>query len=104
MPRTTSAKLRSVSDVDGRSSYEDQLSRARWRPPPEGQAGRTAGAEVELLIVAAHSLRAGTFEFVNLGDLSWNFQHRLACPGNLLGTLDLVRIRRTSRQIAPPAA
>ena len=37
-------------------------------------------------------LRAGTFEFVNLGDLSWNFQHRLACPRNLLGTVDLVQV------------
>ena len=34
-------------------------------------------------------LRAGAFEFVNLGDLSWNFQQQLACPVNLLGTVDL---------------
>ena len=34
-------------------------------------------------------LRAGKFEFVNLGDLSWNFQRQLACPVNLLGTIDL---------------
>jgi beta-lactamase superfamily II metal-dependent hydrolase len=37
-------------------------------------------------------LRSGTFEFLNLGDLSWNFQHRLACPVNLLGTVDLVQV------------
>ena len=34
-------------------------------------------------------LRAGNFEFVNLGDLSWNFQRQLACPVNLLGTIDV---------------
>jgi hypothetical protein len=34
-------------------------------------------------------LRAGAFEFVTLGDLSWNFQQRLACPVNLLGRIDL---------------
>ena len=34
-------------------------------------------------------LRAGDFEFVSLGDLSWNFQARLSCPANLLGKIDL---------------
>ena len=34
-------------------------------------------------------LRAGAFEFVALGDLSWNYQHQLACPVNLLGKVDL---------------
>lgn len=37
-------------------------------------------------------LRAGKFEFVNLGDLSWNFQHLLACPVNLLGKVDLFQV------------
>jgi beta-lactamase superfamily II metal-dependent hydrolase len=37
-------------------------------------------------------LRHGKFEFVNLGDLSWNFQHRLACPVNLLGLVDLFQV------------
>jgi beta-lactamase superfamily II metal-dependent hydrolase len=37
-------------------------------------------------------LRHGKFEFVNLGDLSWNFQHRLACPVNLLGRVDLFQV------------
>ncbi len=34
-------------------------------------------------------LRTGDFEFVNLGDLSWNFQYQLACPVNLLGKADV---------------
>jgi beta-lactamase superfamily II metal-dependent hydrolase len=37
-------------------------------------------------------LRAGNFEFVALGDLSWNYQHRLACPVNLLGKIDLFQV------------
>jgi competence protein ComEC len=37
-------------------------------------------------------LRMGKFDFVNLGDLSWNFQHKLACPANLLGTIDLFQV------------
>jgi competence protein ComEC len=36
--------------------------------------------------------RSGKFEFVNLGDLSWNFQHGLACPVNLLGRVDLFQV------------
>ena len=28
----------------------------------------------------------------NLGDLSWNFQHQLACPANLLGQVDLFQV------------
>jgi len=34
-------------------------------------------------------LRAGDFDFVSLGDLSWNFQARLSCPANLIGKIDL---------------
>ena len=37
-------------------------------------------------------LRSGKFEFVNLGDLPWNVQHRLACPVNLLGRVDLFQV------------
>jgi competence protein ComEC len=54
---------------------------ASFKPQPEdrGENGKSLG----------YLLRAGKFEFVNLGDLSWNFQHQLACPVNLLGTVDL---------------
>lgn len=37
-------------------------------------------------------LRAGSFSFVSLGDLSWNFQYPLACPSNLLGKVDLFQV------------
>lgn len=37
-------------------------------------------------------LRFGEFEFLNLGDLSWNFQKDLACPVNLLGKVDLFQV------------
>ncbi len=47
-----------------------------------GENGRSVG----------YLLRAGKFEFVNLGDLSWNFQRHLACPANLLGTIDLFQV------------
>ncbi len=55
-----------------------------FKPQAEdlGENGRSLG----------YLLRAGKFEFVNLGDLSWNFQRHLACPANLLGTIDLYQV------------
>ena len=49
------------------------------QPEDEGENGKSLG----------YILRVGDFEFVNLGDLSWNFQYQLACPTNLLGKVDL---------------
>ncbi len=37
-------------------------------------------------------LEVGDFEFVNLGDLSWNFQNEMACPVNLLGEIDVFQV------------
>ena len=55
-----------------------------FKPQPEdaGENGKSLG----------YLFRAGRFEFVNLGDLSWNFQHQLACPVNLLGKVDVFQV------------
>ena len=34
-------------------------------------------------------LRFGKFDFLDLGDLPWNFEKALACPQNLIGKIDL---------------
>ncbi len=34
-------------------------------------------------------LRWGSFEFLNLADLTWNISQRLVCPSNQLGEIDL---------------
>ena len=31
----------------------------------------------------------GDFEFLDLGDLTWNYEHELACPVNRLGEIDI---------------
>ncbi len=31
----------------------------------------------------------GNFEFLNMGDLTWNIEHQVVCPDNVLGKVDL---------------
>ena len=37
-------------------------------------------------------VRRGNFEFLDLGDLSWNFELETACPVNLFGEIDLYQV------------
>ena len=39
-------------------------------------------------------VRYGTFRLVDLGDLTWNQEHALACPNNLLGTMTVFHTTR----------
>ena len=34
-------------------------------------------------------LKFGKFDFLDLGDLTWNYEPKLVCPANLLGKIDL---------------
>jgi len=48
----------------------------------EGENGKSVGFMV----------RVGDFEFLDLGDLSWNFELETACPKNLFGEIDLYQV------------
>ena len=37
-------------------------------------------------------VRVGPFEFLDLGDLTWNFENETACPTNLFGEIDLYQV------------
>ena len=45
-------------------------------------------------------LKLGDFEFLNLGDLTVNVQHELACPQNLLGVVDLLQVPHHGNGVA----
>ena len=37
-------------------------------------------------------LSYGDFDFIDLGDLTWNLEHQLVCPNNPLGKVDLYMV------------
>ena len=51
-------------------------------PPDEGENGHSLG----------YLLSLGTFQFLNLGDLTPDREHALACPENRLGVVDLYQV------------
>jgi competence protein ComEC len=48
-------------------------------PPDESEDARSVGVVI----------RHGAFSMLDLGDLTWNKEHDLACPNNMLGSIDL---------------
>lgn len=53
--------------------------------------------------VASH-FTFGRFRAVHLGDLTWNKEHALACPNNLLGTVDLFIVTHHGQPVSNPPA
>jgi beta-lactamase superfamily II metal-dependent hydrolase len=70
-----------------------------FTPKPEtplmgGENGRSVGIVV----------RYGSFRTIVLGDLTWNREHELVCPNNLLGTVDVYLTTHHGLDISGPRA
>jgi len=55
---------------------------AQLKDPDPGENARSLG----------FLLSYGKFQFLDLGDLTWNKEHELACPDNILGRIDLYQV------------
>jgi len=47
-------------------------------------------------------LKLGAFDFINLGDLTWNYEHSLSCPRNLIGEIDLYQSTHHGSEASGP--
>ena len=65
---------------------------ARLLGPDTGENGKSVG----------FVLRFGDFEFLNLGDLTWNYEHELACPVNRVGEVDLYQVTHHGLHTSAP--
>ena len=59
-----------------------------------GENGRSVGLVI----------RHGEFRTITLGDLTWNREHKLVCPNNLLGTVDLYLTTHHGLDLSGPKA
>lgn len=76
------ARSKFLSKPLGKGKPNPLCAGAEMKEVDEGENGKSVGFLV----------RVGKFEFLDLGDLSWNFEHELACPVNLLGQIDLYQV------------
>ena len=71
-----------ASPINGGGPNEALCKNAELKKPDPTENARSLGFLLTL----------GKFQFLDLGDLTWNKEHEIACPQNLLGTIDLYQV------------
>src|SRR5712671_994969 len=70
---------------------------ADFQPKDEAKDPMVGGANKQSVGIV---ISLGKFRMVDFGDLTWNKEHDLACPNNLVGTIDLYVVSHHGQDIS----
>jgi beta-lactamase superfamily II metal-dependent hydrolase len=73
------ARSKAIAKPLGSGAPNPHCSDAQLKEEDTTENGKSVGFIVKM----------GDFEFLDLGDLTWNFEHELVCPVNRIGEVDL---------------
>lgn len=73
------ARSKAIAKPLGSGAPNPHCSGAQLKEEDTTENGKSVGFVVKM----------GDFEFLDLGDLTWNFEHELVCPVNRIGEVDV---------------